>query len=90
MSSGGSDAQLISKFAICDVQLSLCGVVTWGCCLLRLSLARNGTTQAHPAATWKRLVCDEFRRARAGKARRPATSPEVAGESLLNLRDGRV
>ena len=45
---------------------------------LRLSLARKGTDPSPPqAATGRRLVCDEFRRARAGTARQPATNRMV-------------
>ena len=59
------------------------GVVTaLGCslCLLRLSLARNGTTKPSQTATWRRLVCDK-----SGGRERPDGQPDLA--NILNTNE---
>ena len=76
MSSGGSDAQLISQsLPYVTVQIDLCVRGHMLGCFAAPVIGADETTQAHPSRNLETTLCDEFRRARAGKGRRPATSP---------------
>ena len=88
MSTWGSDVQLTSQSSPYGVQRSLCAwSPRWGSyrCLLRLSwrgMGRPKPTQPQPGND---SSVTSSGRARAGTARRPATSPQVAGRPYSTL-----